>query len=251
MNVLIVEDEASARDHLLDLLKDEEVSIVGTIASIEEAVSYLSKDHSLDLLFMDIHLSDGSAFEIFRKVDVQTPIIFTTAYDQYLQDAFGVHSIAYLLKPITRKNLHEALDKHRKLSAYYQQEWGQQMKGLLEHLTRQGESFRQRFLVKVGLKFKPVEITQVDAFFRDEAVYLFTNTDEKYPINDSLDAIEHQIDMSAFIRLNRQVIVRKNFIENLEQYPGSKLLAKTKKPLPLQIIVSQEKASWVKESLGF
>lgn len=252
MNVLIIEDEISSRNHLTALLESSPypVKVVGTGASVQEAMQLLRQGEGIDLVFLDIHLSDGSAFEIFRNLKVDTPIIFTTAYDRYVLDAFAVNSIAYLLKPITQAALDEAIQKHISVVGHHLQAWQIRLENLIKSVSVPAErNLKKRFLVKVGIKFTPIEIDRIACFYRDNIVYLFTLEGEKYPINESLDILESQLDPDEFIRLNRQVLVRKSFIVNLEQYTSSKLLVTFRIPLPFEVVVSQEKASWVKENL--
>ncbi len=249
MKVLIIEDEPAAQQHLADLLEASmyDVTVSGTAGSVKQAIELIGGSKNIELIFLDIQLSDGLVFEIFKRIPVEIPIIFTTAYDKYLLEAFQVQSIGYLLKPITLKNLEDAIEKNQKMASYYQSGWQNQIEQLL---TNKGMATRKRFLVKIGTSFKPIHLEDVAAFFREDLVYLITEDGSRYPIDESLDSLESQIDSSLFIRLNRKTFVRKSFVKNLEQYTGSKLLVSLKINLPFEIIVSQEKATWVKNELG-
>lgn len=252
MRVLIIEDEEAAREHLEHLLQKSQYNmcIAGTASSVHDSIILLEQNPSVDLIFADIHLSDGSAFDLFKKVMIKTPIIFTTAYDEFVLNAFEVQSIAYLLKPITPKKIDEVMHKYLAMGEHYKEQWQNNVDELIGKLSGGKSGLKKRFLVKIGPKYFPLEVSNINAFYRNDLVFLLTRDGKKYPLNESLDVLESQLNPSDFIRVSRQVIIRKTFIKSLEQYTGGKLLVLPEKPLPFDIIVSQEKALWLKHQLS-
>lgn len=264
MNVLIVEDEAVAARQLKAMLgrASDDVMVLAVLESIEAAVTYLRQSTRPDLILLDIELSDGQSFEIFSQVDVTSPVIFTTAYDEYARRAFEVNSVDYLLKPIDEAALRKALDKFRHL----RQTYGGTLPntgpgGLLvpiDELLRQINQyqrpetrFRDRFLVHMGQRLLPIDVAEVAYFFSaNKLTYLKTGADKQYAIDYSLDELEHALDPRRFHRANRQFIVSHKAVQKIHLYFTSKLKVDLHPAADEDVIISREKAMAFRRWLG-
>lgn len=195
-----------------------------------------------DLILMDIHLSDGSAFSIFDKLTIETPVIFTTAYDQYAIEAFRVNSIDYLLKPIKMEDIKRALEKFRKLTR-------QDILKYLAQLSQlaPGKAHRDKILIPLRDKFQPVAISEVSCFYttdKNTKVCLKNGSWHSYP--GTLDQIESTLNPEEFIRANKQFIVARNSVSNLTIWFDNRLLVTLDVETPERIYVSKNKAAGFK-----
>jgi len=227
MKVLIIEDEPYARRELKRLLAKvpAEITVLECIDSIEDAVLYLKSNSAPDLMFFDIQLSDGLSFEIFNQVDIKTPVIFTTAFDEYAIKAFKVNSIDYLLKPIKLNELINAIKKYEDLS----EQFGNKKSGLkLEQIEKLFEinkpRYKSRFIAKFGDQIKHIEIRNV-AYLRaeDNEVMLVTTGNENYIIDYSLDQLAGLLNPDDFFRINRSYIITPGSIKKISKYFNSRL----------------------------
>jgi len=213
MRVLIVEDETIAADKLERMLNDVDPSIevAGKTGSIKESVRWLL-ENQVDLIFLDIQLSDGISFKIFEQIPVNTPVIFTTAYDQYAIKAFQLNSISYLLKPVRKSDLEESLHKFRQLRSAFSIDFD----ALLSQLQGKDPEFKKRFLIQIGEKIRKIEVADVAYFYvLEKAVYLKTREGQSYPVEYPLDKLENLIDPSRFFRINRKYLVSMDSIANM------------------------------------
>ncbi|NID09508.1 LytR/AlgR family response regulator transcription factor [Fibrivirga algicola] len=262
MNVFIVEDEELAVRKLTKLLQDVDptLQIVGTAASVRASVSWLEanvpgQSSAPDLILMDIELADGQSFEIFEQTTVTAPVIFTTSYDEYALRAFKVNSIDYLLKPIKRHELEASLQKHRRLNATAPPEPGSHMSidALVQQLRQQvaPAEHRRRFLVRHLSQWVPVDVGDIAYFYSEEGVSLFrTRSNQKYPVDYTLDELEAMLDPSHFFRANRQFIIDINSVQQIHPYFNNKLKL-TLKPAPDdEVLVSRERATEFKKWMG-
>jgi two-component system, LytTR family, response regulator LytT len=224
MNVLIIEDEMLAAERLQLLIKkyDASITIQGCLDSIEDAVKWLQTKPHPDLLLVDIQLSDGPSFEIFKKVTIQKPVIFTTAYDNYALDAFQLFSIDYILKPVTSEALAGAFNKYKNLSAaFFPSDYALLTEQLKETFFNK---YRNRFLAKVGQRSFFIKAEDVACFIADnKIVTLLDNAGNRYIINYTLEKLEPLLDPHNFFRLNRKVIVHSNAIEQVKPYFNNRL----------------------------
>lgn len=245
MKVIIVEDELAASDNLAYLLQsiDDTIEIEQVLESVTDAVDSLSKPYQASLIFMDIHLADGLSFEIFEKVEVTTPIIFTTAYDQYALKAFKVNSIDYLLKPIDEEELQEAINKFKSRTP----DKGidkQQIDSLLSLIGGGTKNYRETFLVSHRDQLIPLKIEDV-AYFRIDTgiVKGITLGNQSYVMDNKLEEIEEELDPAKFYRVNRQFIVRKDALESIKYYFNGKLIVTLSPACDEKIVVSKAKAT--------
>ena len=213
MRVIIIEDEELAAERLEKMLVETapETEVIAKLGSIKESVKWLSINKA-DLIFLDIQLSDGLSFSIFDQVTINTPVIFTTAYDQYAIKAFNLNSVAYLLKPVRKNELSEALTKYSSLKSAFSIDF----ENLLSSIQGNKPTYRKRFLIQIGDKFRKIETEDVAYFYAmEKSTFLKTPEGVSYPIDISLDSLVNTIDPSRFFRINRKYIVNITAIKNM------------------------------------
>lgn len=250
MNVLIIEDEIFAAEKLEQMLLEinPAINVLAKLGSINESVKWLLNNTS-DLIFLDIQLSDGISFSIFEQVTINTPIIFTTAYDQYAIKAFQLNSISYLLKPIRKIELENSLKKYQLLKSAFSIDF----KMLLANIQGREPEYKKRFLIQIGEKIRKVELSEIAYFFvLEKAVYLRTFQRNSYPVDYTLDKLESLINPEKFFRINRKYIVSIDSISNMLAYSRSrvKLELKPKVDEELDTIVSIDRSSDFKKWLN-
>ena len=239
MKALNIEDEIMAAKALKKLLKDvsPDTEIVDVLESIEDSVEWISKHPMPDLMFMDIHLADGSSFTIFERVTVTCPVIFTTAYDEYALKAFEVNSIDYLLKPISREALDRAIRKYHEMA---DARFDQNKVNLL--LTQLGEikKYKSCFLLPERDKYIPVSVDDIAYIYIDaKSVKLVTMDQKAFYLSHTLDDLMAEIDPHVFFRANRQFIVSRKTIKDVSVWFGNKLAINLMVETPEKIIVSK------------
>lgn len=233
--VVIVEDETAAAVNLQSMLRaiNPEVEVVAVLESVAEAVEFFGAKVEADVVFMDIHLADGDSFRIFQHVDIEIPIIFTTAYDTYALEAFKVNSIDYLLKPFQDEELRRALDKLGRLS-------GGERKRRDEAVATAAATAVQMMLVRYKDKIIPVAMEEVAFFYTfAERVTLTTLSGVSYPVDKTLDALMQQLPVDRFYRANRQFIVSRSAVKDIAIWFGSRLSLNLTVETPERIIISK------------
>jgi DNA-binding LytR/AlgR family response regulator len=248
MNCLIVEDEKVAAERLVGLIKkcDPSIDIIEIVQSVKNAVQWLYTHQAPDLIFMDIQLADGLSFEIFEQTIVKTPVIFTTAYDEYALKAFKVNSIDYLLKPIDHVELKNAIDKFKE-NKTPKEIPTQVFDSILHSLTKK---YKNKFVLKVGEHIKVFTIKDVQCFYSMEKyTFLQNNSGRDYAINYSLDQLEDLLDPARFFRINRKFIVSLLAISDIISYSNSRLVVKLHSNKSDDLIVSREKVQDFKKWL--
>lgn len=240
MNVLIVEDEIYAAQGLEKMLRSIEpgLNVLKVIGSVEETIEYLSENPTIDLIFMDIQLSDGISFEIFSETKVEYPVIFTTSYDEYAIKAFQVNSVDYLLKPVEKAALQKSIDKYKKLFATPTQ--NKQIEQMLAQISFVKKEFKSRLLVKTAKGMHTLPIEDV-AFIHieNQMVFVRTTSDQRFALEKTLDELEKQLDPSKFFRLNRQFIASIKAIHAIHNYFNNTLKIELKPLIDKEIIVSR------------
>ncbi len=253
MRILIIEDEAPAYRRLHNLLSEtgENIEVVDVVDSIADGLNWLRTHGCPDLIMSDIQLSDGLSFEIYRQFEVECPIIFTTAYDEYMLDAFQSNGIDYLLKPLQSADLQRSLEKFKRLRGNGRDAPTPDLKRLLANLGQASKVYKTRFLVKVGSKLIPVTIDEVGWFrYADGGTELHTLSGKMYAIDAPLDLLEKQLDPALFFRINRQYLARIQSIGTVHQYFKGKLKLQLT-PTPAEdVTVSRERARLFKEWLA-
>lgn len=250
--VLIIEDEKPAAEWLRQLILkfDSQISILAVIDSVSGAVEWFQQNQAPDLVFMDIQLADGLSFEIFERVKVPCPVIFTTAYEEYAVKAFKVNSIDYLLKPIAYNELEAAFQKFGNQSRKVEEVQPVTMELLNKVKEMLRKQYKTRFVIKVGEHLKSIPVEDIQFFYSlDKATFLCTSDFKTYIVDYSLDRISEMIDERRFFRINRKYILSNQSIADIVFYSNSRLKIKLKKPDEESIIVSRDKVTAFKEWL--
>ncbi len=250
MKILIIEDEPFAQKELVRLLEvvEGKFEILDMIDTVEDAVDWLKSNAAPDLIFLDIQLADGLSFDIFRKVEVKAPVIFTTAYDEYAIRAFQLNSIDYLLKPIKMNDLMRAINKLENLKSQFGNEKQENIsltKSQLESLIGSGKKeFKSRFVARVGDQIKHIPVEEVAYFFaEDNVVFLITRSNSRFIIDYSIEEIAGLVDPKNFYRLNRAFVAHINAIDKVYKYLNSRLKIELKPESDKEVIISRAKVS--------
>ena len=241
MKTIIIEDEELASRRLENMVKaiDPTIEILAKLESVEESVKWFQNHPHPDLIFLDIHLEDGLSFSIFDQVKVNSPIIFTTAFDEYAIKAFKLKSIDYLLKPIVQDDLEKAIKKYR--------EWGEKnqmvdLKELYKLMQVKEKSYRDRFSVVVGQKIKSIDVKDIAYFFSNSGItFVAMLSKSQYSLDLSLDNLMVELDPKLFFRVNRQYLIGLSSIVNIHIYPKSRLKLELNPPAPEGVFVSLDK----------
>ena len=246
MKALIIEDEIMAAKTLQKLLGEvsPETEIITVLESIEDSVAWLEENPMPDLMFMDIHLADGSSFAIFEQVDITCPVIFTTAYDEYALKAFEVNSIDYLLKPISRDALEHAMSKyHNLLSQGRQNDNRDKLEALLDQLTDK-KSFKRCFLLPERDKLVPLLANDIAYAYIDAKTVKLVSLERKtYYMSQTLDDLMAQLDPQVFFRANRQFIISRYAVKDVSVWFGNKLAINLNVETPEKIVVSKARVA--------
>lgn len=257
MKILIIEDEALAVKRLRKVIEsiDPEMEIVGVTNSICSSVEWLNNFPAPDLIMMDIELADGQSFEIFKRTQVQSPVIFVTSYDEFAIQAFKVNSVDYLMKPVDREDMEASLQKFRQIKKMYasQADSAVNVEKLVEALQEriQPKIFRKRFLIKQGQKMATVEIEEIAYFFVDGRLTFFKTFDNRKLIVDyTMDELETMLDPADFFRINRSSYVSMKAINEVQDYFGNRYMLSLKPAAEEEAIVSRDRVSDFKHWLG-
>lgn len=243
---LIIEDEPLSAQSLEKLLAvvEPQVEVVAQLQGVEDAVEWFQSNELPDVVFLDIHLADGSAFRIFDQVEITCPIIFTTAYDQYALEAFKVNSVDYLLKPISEGSLRHALEKLRTLSAVHPDT---QVKNLIQTF-RERPHYQSVFLIPLRDQLIPVNVVDIACFYIDtKSTYLLTFSGRRFALDGTLDALTLKLDPEKFFRANRQYIVARSAVKEISIWLGGKLSIALSVDLPERIVISKNNANTFKK----
>lgn len=245
--VLIIEDEMPSARKLSTFIQQLEPDfvVVDTIQSVRDSVQFL-KSESVDLIFLDIHLADGNSFTIFQEVKVDTPIIFTTAFDQYAIEAFKQNSIGYLLKPLSKEALKQAILKFKNMAISHSAASTTIDYKLLGDLISQQKSdnYQERFMVYYKDIIKPVMVEEISYFYAENrAVFMTLRNGKSYDLNFSLEQLEEKLNPKLFFRANRKFIISIQSVKEATVYSKSKLKVHLDPPAEKELIVSSEKAS--------
>ena len=251
MNLFIVEDEQPALERIKKLLSkiDGSIHIMGEAVSIKDAVNWLQRNPSPDLILMDIQLADGESFEIFKEVKVKSPVIFITAFDQHALQAFKLNSVDYLLKPIKEEELAGAIKKYKLIFADRKNTPGDYEK-LLEALKEERKDYQKRIIIRFGETIKTVAIDDVAYFYTQEKTnFLRTRERMDYPVDMTLDETEKILDPAKFFRINRQCIININAIDKMVVVSKSRVKLTLNPPSQIETIVSTDRSSTFKDWL--
>ncbi|TCI84815.1 LytR/AlgR family response regulator transcription factor [Tenacibaculum sp. M341] len=246
MKTLIIEDEQRAARQLQNLLHKTnfEYQLLDVIDTVEDAVLWFGKNEVPDLVFMDIQLADGLSFEIFQKIEVNAPIIFTTAFDQYAIQAFKVNSVDYLLKPIQQEDLQIALRKFKKSNNANTVD-----PSILRELLASMQTPQKRtgILVKEGSGFVQIRIAELLYIYSQDSITFGVTHNKRYIIDETVDQLFNSLDDHKFYRINRGQIVAKLSIQKIEPYFNHRVKLVVENPRDQEFIVSRQKTSDFKE----
>ena len=244
MKVLIIEDEKPAARRLQQLMEQErpQAVILGFIDSVGKAVQWLQDNPWPDLLFLDIQLADGLSFDIFREVEVQSPVIFTTAYDQYALKAFKLNSIDYLLKPVDPEELSQALGKFDRLFGKVPPIDKNALESLMQAF--QVPEYKQRFIVKIGQQLTYILVADVRYFYSQDGLLFAGMADKKrHALDYTLDQLENLLNPKDFFRLNRKAIIHINAIHKVAPYFNSRLIVELRPKPDFEVVVSRDRVN--------
>lgn len=238
MNIIIIEDEKPAARLLKRRIEKLGYQVNEMLHSVEESINWLQNNPQPDLIFLDIQLSDGISFQIFDEVNINSAIIFTTAYDEYVLKAFKLNSVDYLLKPVDEDDLEfaiEKFEKQREIKINYAE---------IKNLFDKNKSYKERFTTKIGQSIKMIATEDVEIFYSDnKATYAFTKEGKNYLLDYTLDKIEELIDPKIFFRVNRGQIIKIDLIKDISVYSNSRLKIILSKFNEQECIVSREKVT--------
>lgn len=262
LNLLIIEDEEIIAQRLVQLLDQIKVDyhLSAIIGSVKESIEWLNNNNHPDLIFADIQLSDGNSFSIFKAVNVKSKIIFTTSYDEFALDAFKVNSIDYLLKPITAKKLQQSFDKLEEMSLVFSENAHQEDKQtspesdqekithLLDYLDIKDKGYRNRFLIKMGNAYKSITAEEIAYFFvSNKTTYLMTFTKRKYSLDTPLDELDKELEPKLFFRINRQMVININAIQEIHTFFNSRLLLHIEPAFEEDVLVTRSNIAQFKD----
>ncbi len=249
MNILIIEDEELAQERLQQLIHnfDPSINIVACLESVEESVQWFNSKPHPDLILLDIHLSDGASFEIFKRTQIQKPIIFVTAFDNYAIDAFKLFSVDYILKPVTAEALASAINKYKALAGIFTPANYQLLvEQVKDNYTA---NYRNRFLAKVGQRLFFIPAADVAYFSADnKIVFLIDREGNRFVINSTMEKIESEVNPRDFFRLNRKIIIHADAIDQIKPFHNSRLKLQLKGINNAEeIIISRERVADFKQ----
>jgi DNA-binding LytR/AlgR family response regulator len=254
MNIVIIEDEPQTARTLEDIILEvnPDAIILASLESVSDSISFLSNPmNSVDLIFADIQLTDGLSFDIFSKIQSKCPIIFCTAFDQYTLQAFKTNGIEYLLKPVKKDDVIEAFSKYNTLKESLNT--NEDIIDLIKKSFVKKQKYKASLLVHHRESYIPVEVNNIALLMLDtEILYIYTFNKKKFPIYKTLTEIESEIDPALFFRINRQVLINRNSIKEVQPYFHRKVVVKTDLGIKEQLIVSRVKVSefmdWLEQS---
>lgn len=241
MNVLIVEDETSAYENLHAICRevDSQICVVGNTESVARTIEWLRTKPLPDLIFMDIHLSDGSAFSIFDRMEIDVPIVFTTAYDKYALEAFRVNSIDYLLKPIKSSEVERAIRKYRRFGISDGDSYRRRIAGAVQTLSHD-----DRFLIPHRDKLLPVRTDSIAFIYTSGKVTtLYTKEGIGYPFSSTLEQVMARLDPLRFYRANKQFVINRDRVRDITVWFDSRLMLTLDVEVPERIYVSKNRAA--------
>lgn len=237
MNIVIIEDEKPASTRLVKLLKEliPDVVILAQLDSINATQTWFQQSPDVDLVFLDIHLADGNAFDLLKATSIDVPIIFTTAYDTYSMDAFKTSGIEYLLKPLKKEDLQKAIEKYNSLK---------KLLAPSPNKTATSPEYKKRFLIRFGEYIKTVSVNDIAYFYSEnKATFAKSFDGRNLPIDQNLDALESILNPLDFFRINRQYIIALTAIEDMRTYTKARVVVKLNPPVKEAQVVSSERAA--------
>jgi two-component system, LytTR family, response regulator LytT len=252
MRILILEDEEQALQRLQKMIFKviPDAVILGTPSSIEEAITWFQNNPMPDLIFMDIQLADGTSFQVFNKIKITCPVIFTTAYENYALQAFKVNSVDYLLKPLDENDVKSAIDKLKLLQ--HSGSVAVDYSAILDTLKISQKKYKDRFIVKLGDTIKSLCIADIAYFYTENKTnFVCTNEGKRLPVDFTLDQVEEMLNPKNFFRINRQFIIGHHAIDEMKAHSRSRIIVKLLPAYKATTVVAVDRASdfrnWLSE----
>lgn len=230
MNALILEDEKLASNRLKRLINEvaPDIKVIATFETVEDTVNFLSLNKEIDIVFLDIHVADGNSFELFNKIDLKSNVIFTTAFDEYAIQAFRKNATDYLLKPLKKEQLAEAISKAKPINQQ-----------LLEDLS---PGFKKRIIVQFMSKLHSIKTNEIAYILsKNKVSYFYTQTGQRYPSDYKLHDLENLLDPKLFFRANRQFIIHIDSVESITKHQASRVKITLTPSAPIDIVISTDK----------
>ena len=249
MDIVIVEDEKPAAEKLLNALQqcDTSIRVNAVLNNVAEAIAWFKQNTQPHLVFMDIELTDGLSFKIFESCNIECPVIFTTAYDDYWQEAFEYNSIDYLLKPVKQDKLEAALKKYEKLKQHFSANFKQ----LLQYDQQPENKYKKRYLVKRGSDLIAVKTEDIAyCYATHKLVCMVDHNNQKFILDKSLSDLEKELTPAQFFRINRKYLANINAVKKIKLYGKGKLLIELVPNVEEEIIISNETVAAFKEWIG-
>jgi DNA-binding LytR/AlgR family response regulator len=251
MRVIIIEDETPAANRLSKMLHaiHDEIEVVNKFDSVESSVKFFRSGEKIDLIFMDIQLADGLSFDIFQQTEIKSPVIFTTAFDQYTLKAFKVNSIDYLLKPIDEKELLQAVEKYQQLYKGKENGFPERILQLVKDMNT--ARYKERLMIKRGqqLSFLKIEATAF-CYADGKLCYAVDFTGNKFLLENNLSQLEEQLQPAKFYRINRHLLVNIDAVNKIHTWLGGRLKLELLPSVNVDTVVSRERVNGFKEWLG-
>ncbi len=243
MQILILEDEEQALIRLQKLVTEvvTEANIIGTVSSVEAATEWFGSHAMPDLVFMDIQLADGISFQLFNRVKITCPVIFTTAYESYALQAFKVNSVDYLLKPIDKTEVKRAIDKLKMLQG--SRSFVADYNEILRSIQQPEKKYKDRFIIRIGDTIKSINTAEIAYFYTENKTnFVMTNEGKRFPVDFNLDQIEEMVQPKNFFRINRQFIIGHHAIEEMRAHTRSRIIVRLNPPTKLDTVVALDRA---------
>jgi DNA-binding LytR/AlgR family response regulator len=250
MNIVVIEDEMPAYTRLSKMIIENipGANIIAHHDSVQGAAEWFGENAMPDVVFMDIHLADGSAFDLLKQVKISAPIIFTTAYDQYAMEAFKTASIGYLLKPVKKEELKEAMQK---LSDFKKMFSSPAAEALVQNFNANPAEYKKRFVIRFGEHIKTLSVDDIAyCYSENKATFARTFEGRTYPMDHNLDSLETMLNPEDFFRINRQYLICLKAIDEMKTYSKARVIVTLKPPVKEQPVVSSERSAEFKQWLG-
>lgn len=250
MKVLIIEDEIHTANRLEQLVKECEPSIevLAILNSVAQSIKWFQNNEAPDLIFQDIQLGDGLCFEIYETINIEAPIVFTTAFSEYALKSFELNSIAYVVKPYDKKDILAVFEKYNKIKSHFLMPESQLLQNIL---VQKKDIIKRRFLIKIGEQYQVLNTKDI-AFiiFEYGLSFAYNFKNEKLPLDQSMNELSVQLDAKEFFRINRQCIVHSSSIMKISSWFNTRLKLETEPKEPIELIVSREKVREFKDWLN-
>ncbi|SFN19196.1 two component transcriptional regulator, LytTR family [Chitinophaga sp. YR627] len=252
MNVIIIEDERRTAIELKSMLEniDQEINVMAILPSVATAIAWFRENPTPDLIFSDIQLGDGLSFDIFKEVQINVPVIFSTAFDQYAINAFESNSIDYLLKPIEESMLERSLQKYNRIREHFSA--GAYATNLSKAVNQLDNNYKQSILIYYREKIVPVKVGSICFVYTSNGIVrIYTTEGPEYTVPYTIEQLEEMLNPQVFFKANRQFIINRNIVQDIEHYFNRRLIVKTTCQTPDKIIISRLKAQdflrWVEQ----